>query len=708
MKELTKAMQSQFTKMSKSGKLFRSAFTGNEVWQMYLDSQNKIHGRQFRDPESSYYNCDTCKSFFRRYGNIVSMDAQFNIITMFDVCDDEEYKVTFELLAKALKEVWADGVFLEDFRHLQQTTSCKKTDATFKLGLDRNLKRYDKEESDKYGVVAEGEVVEFTHFSVTADKAFVNTSSSSCATIESKYKSARDVFYRTMEEIPLETLMLVKDLISQGSLLDGTTHLVKVKEIIKKKKKYDTLAAENKYNWAWLASHDFPYARFKNELIGTLCIELAEGVEINQACSTWNKRVDPVNYMKAKAPITANQIKEAKKYVEDNGYVDSFDRRLATITDIKVTEIKHINNEATTSEGVSIFDDVKATKTRHTRNQFKGLEEVTIDKFMADILPGCTSVEVYLEARHTNNVVSLTTAKKEGSKPIFKWGNNYSWTYEGNIAGHSQIKAAVKAAGGTVNGILNARLAWNSKGGKDGSDLDVWASEPDGTKIGFNSPYVKRQNKRTKCSGQLDVDNMDPQGDLAVENITWTDENKMQEGKYTIWVNAYRSSGSKGCTVELDIKGETTTFEHNVPIRDNENVKIAEVVLKDGKFNIKEPIPSTFTPSKDVHNLETNHFYKTSLVCLSPNHWGNNATGNKHFFFMLGDLKVKDSIVGFHTENVEGELAKHRKVIEALSQTCQIQPTKESLSGIGFNSTVKDYLIVKLKGNFQRTLKITF
>lgn len=83
------------------------------------------------------------------------------------------------------------------------------------------------------------------------------------------------------------------------------------------------------------------FAKFRNELIGTLCVELTEGVELNKACETWNKRVDPVNYMKA--PITQKQINEAQKFVEENGYSESFDRRFATLDDININEILHSN-----------------------------------------------------------------------------------------------------------------------------------------------------------------------------------------------------------------------------------------------------------------------------------------------------------------------------------------------------------------------------
>ena len=74
-------------------------------------------------------------------------------------------------------------------------------------------------------------------------------------------------------------------------------------------------------------------------MVGTLCSELAEGKELNAACQSWNKRVDPANYHKATAPITKRQIAEAQKFVEENGFEDSFNRKLVSGVDLNPISI---------------------------------------------------------------------------------------------------------------------------------------------------------------------------------------------------------------------------------------------------------------------------------------------------------------------------------------------------------------------------------
>lgn len=708
---LNKKIQAKFNEICKTGKLFRVNLTGQEIWDLYIKSFGKEDDPIFRDPKSSFHNCNHCKNFMRRYGNVVSIDADHNIITMFDIDNDAEYENSLKALTKAIKSAVVTEVFFETFAELNSLPyeACSKSNDVFQLGTDKNNKRYTKEEAELYGVVKPNEIRTFNHFHLFLPKAFVNMDGSSVESIMGNYRDAKNVFQRAMEEISLDTLKLVKDLIKQGSLLNGEAHLFKLEQIIPLKQQYDELAVKERNNWCWVKSYNLPFAKFRNELIGVLCSELSEGEELNKACQSWNKRVDPANYMKATAPITKRQIEEAKEFVENNGYIESFDRRFATIDDIKVSEIKHINSGKGEIKSVSIFDNVKSTSTRHKRSEFDGIEEVGIEKFMSDILPGCTSVEAFLKNEHVDNLVSLTTANKPDSKPIFKWSNNYSWTFNGNLAGKSEIKEAVASKGGKVDGVLRFSIMWGENDPSDNSDLDAHAKEPNGTEIYYSSSYRKdRGNLRTPMSGQLDVDITQPNSFAnknIVENIAWSNLSKMKDGTYKLWVHQFAARGSKGFRAEIEFNGEIYSYEYKKPV--SGNVQVAEVYLKDGEFTIKHLLQES-TSSREIYGLETNQFQRVNLICLSPNHWDGNNTGNKHYFFMLDKCKSPCSIRSFHNENLIPDLLEHRKVMEVLGGTNYIDSTDKQLSGIGFNATVRDELVVKLAGSFKRIVKIKF
>lgn len=718
MKQFQEQMQKQFDVMNQTGKLFKSSVTESEVWKTYLESFKS--DPIFRDPESSEHNCNNCHNFIRRYGNIVAIDANNTIITMFDFEAKDEFKPVAKALSKKLKNAPVKEVFFETFAELQSLPYEKssKNASKHQLGIDKNVKRYTKEEAEKFGVVKPNEIKTFAHMYVHVSSAFVDISGKSIEAIMGEYRDAKNVFQRAMQEIPLDTLNLVKDLINQGSLLDGQTHLYKIEQIIPLKEAYDKVATKDQDNWCWVNSYKLPFAKFRNELIGVLCSELAEGEKLNKACQSWNKRVDPANYMKATAPITKKQIEEAEKFIAEQGLVDSFNRRLATIEDIKVSEIKHMNATDTKIKEVSLFDKVKATApSRHKRNEFDGVEEVPVEKFMKDILPTCTSVEVLVKNNHENNIVTLTTANKEDAKPIFKWGNNYSWSFANNLAGVSQLKEAVVARGGKVDGVFRFSHSWNElEPNQSLMDLHVFmpncklpvqgSGGPDiiGRRVGWN----QRQDYLSK--GQQDVDYVSaaPAGYIPVENITFPDINKMPEGVYTCMIHnwSFRKTGGRG---KAEIAFEDEIFQYEYPATKNHQwIIIAEVTLKDKQFTIKHIVPVANEISKEFCGLNSNEFRKVNMVCLSPNHWDGNNVGNKHYFFMLDGCEVKNEVRGFHNENLIPDLVQHRKVLEVLGATHMIKPSKKQLSGLGFNATVKDELVVKLGGNFKRVVKIKF
>ena len=698
MENFNKLIQAQFDKMCKTGKLFRSKVTGQEVWDKYIESfeDDPI----FRDPESSSHNCNLCKNFIRRYGNIIAIDKNYKIMTIWDVNPDEVYKPSAKAISKLLKSKPVLDVFFETFDELNSLPyeSCNKTQPLYKLGMSHNVKRYTREEAEKFGVVKPNEIRTFHHMYLSIPTEFVNKSGSSVESLQGTYRAAKDVFTRGMEEISFDTLTLVKDLIIQKSLLDGQTHLFKVEKMIELKKEFDLISPENRNNWCWLNSYNNQFAKFRNELIGTLCSDLSQGMDLNTACQTWNKRVDPANYMKASAPITKRQIEEAQKFVEENGYVESFNRRFATIDDIKASEILHINSGKGELKEVSIFDSIKSTSTRHKKAEFDKVEEVSIDTFMKDILPTCTSVEAYLENRLESNMVSLTTSKVKESKPIFKWTNNYSWTFNGNLAGKSMIKENVKSAGGKIDGLLRCSLQWNDEDTKGIVDFDLHCQESDGDHIYYS-------DKRSGITnGWLDVDMIRP-SKIGIENITW--QNKLPDMKYKFFVKNFCGSSNTGFKVEIEFDGNVFNYHYQNPVAGKQNIEVATVTVKKGVISIVHHLPES-SNSREIYGLPTNEFHKINLICLSPNHWDENNVGNKHYFFMLNECKCPTSIRSFHAENLIPELAQHRKVLEVLGNSTMISPADKQLSGLGFNATVHDELIVRLQGSFKRVIKIKF
>ena len=701
MKNLNKKMQECLDKMTATGKLFVSSVSGKELWDIYLKSFKPEDDQVFRDPASSEHNCKNCYNFIKNYGNIVAIDSALNIITMFDFIADEEYKASINNMAAILKNSPVSDVFFETFEFLNQANyeKCYKSSKSFKLGIEVNYKTYSKEEVLKYGVVEENKLYTFEHFMVRMPEQFVlKDSSQSLASLVAHYRSNYEVFKRTMEEVSADVFFTVSELISQGSLLNSDLYAAQLNAMEKLKLEYMNIPSDQKRDlWCKVASYKLPIAKLLNTLIGTVLTDVESGKELGEVCRTYNYRVDPANYMKATSPITKTQIKEAQKFVEENNYTESFTRRYATLDDIKASEILHLNSDSKKIKSVSIFDQIQPTSGSKKELDLDKIKEISINDFMEKELPNAKSVELYLENRHENNLVSITTAENKDSKRIFKWDNNYSWTFKGNLSSTSLIKQNVNKFGGKTEGALRFSIMWNEDG-RSICDLDAHCYIHNFSERYLNHIYY---GNKQNC---LDVDMINPR-EVGVENIIFNTNYNLNNKKYIFKIVNFNGGKNSGFKAEIEFNNQLFSYELNKELIGDIHVATVEVTA-DGEMSIYHNLPAT-NVSKGLFGLNTLEFHKVKLICLSPNYWDTNAIGNKHYMFMLENCINPEKIKGFHVDNLKSELATHRKVLEVVGNTTMIEPSDAAqLSGLGFNSTIPNNVIVKINSNKVLKIKI--
>lgn len=258
-----------------------------------------------------------------------------------------------------------------------------------------------------------------------------------------------------------------------------------------------------------------------------------------------------------------------------------------------------------------------------------------------------------------------------------------------------------KTTGGQTEGFLRCSLAWSNY-----DDLDLHVVEPNNLEIYYS-------NRIGRSGGKLDVDENAGYGKTRkpVENIIWVDERKMLKGNYTVYVNNFccRESVDTGFTLEIEYNGEVRQFVYDKPVKHKENVMVAEITYSKSKgIQIRELIPSTSNSSIGIWNIDTNKFHKVNVMMMSPNYWDEQGIGNKHYFFMLDDCKNPEPVRGFFNEYLNSELTPHRKVFEVLADKMKTPYQEHQLSGLGFSSTMRNSVIVKVDGTFSRTLKVNF
>ena len=304
-----------------------------------------------------------------------------------------------------------------------------------------------------------------------------------------------------------------------------------------------------------------------------------------------------------------------------------------------------------------------------------------------------------VENRHSSNLMSLIAPDDTDAKTMFKWGNNFSWAYNGDVA--DSMKERVKKAGGKVDGVLRYSIQWNDEG-QTNSDYDAHCKEPSGNQIYYGS----KRNPTT--GGNLDVDIQRPAKRVAVENITWPTLSRMKDGDYKFWVRNYsKGGGVGGFSAEIEYDGETYSFSYPHDLRNNEDVQVATVKKDKKGFSVTKSLPHSLQ-NQSFWGINTGKFVDVDTMMLSPNYWDSHKVGNKHFFFMLRGCANENNPRGFFNEFLSGEFEPHKRVFEALGGQMKVADSTEQLSGLGFSSTVRNSVVAEVEGKTKRVLKINF
>lgn len=682
-KEFRTLLQKHFDEMVKDGaSLFITNADEDKLYDLYLDSFPAGTNPTFRKRRE--YDCSCCRRFVKNIGKLVSfMDGQMVTVWDFDTKSDV-YQPVVDALAAYVKTCAVVNPYYVSRNMISDS----------KFGTEMNYE-YDADHKA---------VRTWDHFAVEIPQRFI-VNSYDVSTKMAEWRDSANVFKRSLEELTMDAVDTVLELIAQNSLYRGKEFEGLVRGFKSDKQVYDRLPDEKKSAYVWMAPGcaSMNRLRIRNTAIGTLLVNLSEGMDVDAAVTAFEKVVAPANYKRPKAIFTKKMLEDAQKTVTELGYMNSLARRFATLDDITANNILFCNRDAAPRVmGAANPFEAMAKSLGTDPKKFGRAEEIGIEKFVKEVLPTAAGLELFMENRFSKNMVSLIAPQDKSAPSMFKWSNGFSWAYIGNMA-DSDIRENVKAAGGKVDGVLRFSIQWNDVPGEwDENDEDAHCIEPDKNHIYFGNKWHPRTD------GCLDVDITHPSRDkAAVENITWPDIKKMKEGEYSFYVHCFASRGGKtGFRAEIEFDGNIYSFNYDKPLHGGQNVAVAKVTLKDGKFSIKEQLPSS-TSTREIWGVNSNQFVPVSVAMYSPNYWDEQTgNGNRHYFFMLKDCVNTEKPNGFYNEFLKADLLQHKRVFEALGSQMAVQSVDDQLSGVGFSETQHNSFIVKVQGATERVLKV--
>lgn len=658
------------------------------LWDLYLDSFARGTNEIFR--ERRVYDCSTCRDFIRKIGNVVAIkNGKVETIWGFET-DDEVFAPIVKALDTAVREraLQPDGI-------ANVYLSCFST-----VGCHHNFE------------IRDNTQIRWDHFHLELDSRFVARNKGTAGSDLAVFRTNYQVLKRSLDELTLDSVDTILELIASNSLYRGEEWLGPLNAFRELKLAYEELDGEvARQLFAWEQSVEVGpvISRIRNHSMGTLLTNLSDGMGLDGAVRRYESIVAPNNYRRSKPIFSQAMLERAQADLSELGFIDALPRRFATLDDITVNDILFTNRDAARRiEGaLDIFGELSriATDAANPRH-FSHVDEIGIDRFLSDVLPTATSLEVFLDNRLLSNFVSLIAPVNDGVRSMFKWGSNFTWAYTGNMT--DSMKERVKAFGGSVTGDLRFSIQWNEDG-TDNVDVDAHCVEPSGEEIYYN-------HKHSRTKGALDVDIINPMNQCvgpdktAVENITWARRQTMDPGTYRFFVHQYGGNATKGFRAEIEFDGETYPFDYAQRLNYRQSIDVAEVTLSEnGTFSLKERIPSRLSP-RTKWGLTSNEFVPVSVVCYSPNWWSTAAhnTGHRHVFFMLKGCVNDENPSGIFNEFLVQDLYEHRHVMEALANKMRLESTDDQLSGLGFATDRRAQVVVRVTGATQRVLKVNF
>jgi hypothetical protein len=598
------------------------------------------------------HDCNTDKSFLKAIGNIVAIDDNNKMHTLWEV----EVPAMYQPSVDALQRLVSSSVI----------TAPMCWHST-KLGEKSNI---------SVSPNSLGET--FQHFYGDLQYRYVTDES---GPVIDEITSARQTFLRMMTEVRRDSLDTVLELINDGLLQRGEVHRPKLEKIISLHEEYvaiDTRAERIAFSWRMAANNASFLPRYSSAIMVAVLAVNDGSYTLTNIVNMYNKSVVGDSYQVVTAVATSAQIKNTQKFLVENGFIGGLTKRHTKPSDMSINDVIYAAGDVQFKD-TNIFDLLAQEAVDRSSEMLKGTP-ISMDKFISEVVPVAKGIELFMQANMKGNLCNIITQEDASAKSIHPWGNGSTWSYNGDVA--DAVMERVKEEGGVSDAENCVTLHWDYK-----DDLDISLRTPTGT--------VHFGNKRGNGC-ELDVDMNVQSGsasDNAVENIFF--HGAVPTGSYTVIVNNYhRRTSGRGFGLRVSNSEGVTNYKYDDVLANQKSVRCLTFNGIGGKMTdlavMDNNVVETEGTKQEVWNLTTQTYVPVDMVMLSPNFWEGKRHGHKHTMFMLRDCKNPESVRSFYNEQLIGELQKDRKVMQVVGGRMRVAYSDEQMAGVGFSESKKD------------------
>jgi len=235
--------------------LFVVSIDKDALWQTYLESFPAGTNEIYRTRRE--HDCSCCRHFIKDMGGVVAIVGG-QLVTVWDFDPGEQFSPVMAALSAMVKTAIVQDVFVTKF-------------PAHGTAISREL-------------LESGQVQTWNHFHVDLPKAMVFNSNKSVPELQGEYRSIKEVFKRSLEEISKDAIESVLDLIAENALYRGEEWQAVLAKFFDLHKKYHALQDCQKDNFCWLESVKVGavIGKIRNHSIGVLLQDITAGVEMDE------------------------------------------------------------------------------------------------------------------------------------------------------------------------------------------------------------------------------------------------------------------------------------------------------------------------------------------------------------------------------------------------------------------------------------------
>jgi hypothetical protein len=338
-----------------------------------------------------YYNCNCCRSYFKKFGGLV-------------VITKEGHTIPAVWTTKGIP-----GVFVLSVVNVVNAVVNSKVTGVFLSG------------QQIWGTPVTGT---WTHFYVAPYRSLVYRSVlKNAGQAIAEKREDYNTLCRSLSEYSYNTIEKAIQLLKSDTLYRSEKVLGPARWLEHLADLRNTFHGRVRDNVTWLAVATAPpgFCHPKSSMIGTLLDDLESGLDFSEVQAKFKDKMNPLLYQRPQVNPTVGNVEKAEEIVEKLGIADSLHRRFACLEDLKTLWVPRKNNTSTKS---GVFSDVATKNSRNNNCSSSNIQTsnvtITWEKFRRTVLPEAETIEFYTKYG-LDDYAAYVTAVHSDAPPILQW-----------------------------------------------------------------------------------------------------------------------------------------------------------------------------------------------------------------------------------------------------------------------------------------------